>query len=184
MPKHVTHHAVKEIIMRSLLLSAVFALSVLSLSVAQLSAAPADSAPATVRVTLPADATLTIDGHTTRSTSADRLFVSPPLEPGRTFYYTFEARFVRAGKTISVQQKVAVRAGRETVVSLEVSEETGGPAGGWYGYSYSAAPAETRSYYEPPLPPAPRASEAPAREPRPVFWGTDPSDPFYHGSSW
>jgi uncharacterized protein (TIGR03000 family) len=161
--------------------------------------APAQGSPATVRVTLPDDARLTIDGQPTQSTSAQRLFVSPPLEAGKRYSYTFRASFVRAGKTITVEQVVYVRAGRETVVSLDVAAETSGTGSSsgssvsWYGSSD-----ETRIDYGAPEAPAfPRAGSYPVpfrsygeRGPRegqsyvpasrPIYWGTDPSDPFYH----
>jgi uncharacterized protein (TIGR03000 family) len=179
-PKHPNHLPVKEFIMRSFLSSVLFGLSVLGLSALRLSAAPPNSAPATVRVSLPADAALTIDGHATKSTSAVRHFVSPPLESDKTFYYTFQAKFVRAGKTISVQQKVPVRAGRETVVSLEVPQEAGTLVPGSNRYTYSEASSDTGAYYEAPVP----GSSAPV-PPQPFpFWGNNPSDPFYHGSEW
>jgi uncharacterized protein (TIGR03000 family) len=74
--------------------------------------------PATVVVTLPADAKLTIDGQVTRSTSARRVFVSPPLSPGKTYRYTLLAEVTRGGKAVSWEQTVKVRAGRESQVSM------------------------------------------------------------------
>jgi uncharacterized protein (TIGR03000 family) len=154
-------------------------------------------------VTLPADAKLTISGYVTHSTSAYRVFVSPPLAAGKSFYYTLKAEFVRAGKTISVEQKVFVRAGRETAVSLDVPAEAAG------GLAYSSGPGspETRSYYyEPESPPinsigtsyvpfpaggaygvpltAGRDTvpedKSPEIQRTPIFWGgDDPTSPFH-----
>ena len=73
---------------------------------------------ATVVVELPADATLTIDGEATTSTSATRVFQTPELEPGKTFHYTFQAQVERDGKVQSVTRHVEVRAGEQTRVSL------------------------------------------------------------------
>jgi uncharacterized protein (TIGR03000 family) len=179
--------------MRSILFVALLGVSVRGLRAEETAAAPGETGPATVRVTLPADAPLTVDGQATRSTSGRRLFVTPPLEAGKSFRYTFRASFPRAGKTIAVEQQVVVRAGRETLVVLDVPAEAAGAPfarGGLNGSGY-----ETRSYYQPPEPPAPpRAVSLPAspgsdrpgpREGRtdggfkPVRWGTDPSDPFY-----
>src|SRR5579884_2698081 len=42
-------------------------------------------APATLRVTLPADATLKLDDYQSRSTAATRTFVTPPLEQGKVY---------------------------------------------------------------------------------------------------
>jgi len=79
-------------------------------------------APATIVVSLPATATLTVDGTPTTSTSAQRTLVTPALEEG-TYVYTLRAQFegqtqtqdiqVRAGQTsqaqFSFQQGVASR---------------------------------------------------------------------------
>jgi uncharacterized protein (TIGR03000 family) len=73
-------------------------------------------------VTLPADAKLTIDGWPTVSTSESRIFDSPSLTPGKTFYYVLEATAVRGGKTETVTKKVAVRAGADTRVKIEIPE--------------------------------------------------------------
>jgi uncharacterized protein (TIGR03000 family) len=170
--------------MRSLSLSIVLALGILSLSTGRLPAAP-EAAPATVRVTLPADATLTIDGRATHSTSAERLFVSPPIEPGKSYHYTFRAEFVRGRKTITLEQNVVVRAGRETDVSLGLAgEATGVSAPGRYAYQYGASTPDTGAYYAAP----PSASRQVAPRGRPLrpfpFWGTSPSDPFYFDRNW
>ena len=79
---------------------------------------------ATVVVELPADATLTIDGEATTSTSATRVFRTPELEPGQTFHYTFKAQVKRDGKVQSVTRRVEVRAGQQTQVSMELPAAT------------------------------------------------------------
>jgi uncharacterized protein (TIGR03000 family) len=180
--------------MRSFLFFALLGVSTLGLRAGELSAAPAERSPATVRVTLPAGATLTIDGRATRSTSAERLFVTPPLEAGKRFSYTFSARFVRDGQTITVEREVVVRAGRETFVSLDVPAAAAGSSysAGAGAYSYGAG-AETSAYYEAPGSPAApwvRVYPAPGEDRsyssgfNPIYWGNRPSDPFYHGSEW
>lgn len=74
---------------------------------------------ATVVVTLPASAKLTINGWTSKNTSETRRFRSPPLEKGRDYYYTVRAEMVRDGQTITQTREVAVRAGQETRVPLD-----------------------------------------------------------------
>jgi uncharacterized protein (TIGR03000 family) len=76
-------------------------------------------APATIVVTLPAEAKLSIDDAATQATSATRVFASPALERGKDFYYTLKAEVVRDGKTVTASKRVAVHAGEETKVSLE-----------------------------------------------------------------
>jgi uncharacterized protein (TIGR03000 family) len=77
-------------------------------------------------VTLPADAKLTIDGRPTVSTSETRVFESPSLTPGKTFYYMLKATVDRGGKTETVTKKVAVRAGEDTQVHIELPEAAAG----------------------------------------------------------
>src|SRR5262249_12172954 len=46
--------------------------------------------PATIFVSLPSDARLMVDDQQTVSTSAERRFTTPPLEPGATYYCTIK----------------------------------------------------------------------------------------------
>jgi uncharacterized protein (TIGR03000 family) len=73
-------------------------------------------------VSLPEDAKLTIDGQPTNSTSESRVFETPSLTPGKTFYYVLKATVVRDGKTETVTKEVVVRAGEETRVKIDVPE--------------------------------------------------------------
>jgi uncharacterized protein (TIGR03000 family) len=186
--------------MRSFLFLALLGVSASSLRAEELALATAERRPATVRVTLPLDARLTIDGRATRSAGAQRLFVTPPLEAGQSYSYTLTASFPQAGKTVTVEQEVFVRAGRETLVSLDLS------AGAAGGDSPRGDPApsyrsgqETRAVFyaapePPPLPwaglsrapfpgggePGPRATRSDSSGFNLPHWGTDQSDPFYH----
>jgi uncharacterized protein (TIGR03000 family) len=94
-------------------------MSALGLPLAGPSAAHAGESPATLHVLLPADATLTVDGHPTRSLTSDRWFISPPLEEGRDFHYDLRAQFPHGGEVVTVERTVTVRAGEETTVRLE-----------------------------------------------------------------
>jgi uncharacterized protein (TIGR03000 family) len=86
---------------------------------------PADQvsgpAPATIVVDLPANAVLTFDGVPTRSTSARRVFRSPPLQPGETYAYVLTAQIQREGQPVRTSQRVNVRAGQTAQVSLRFS---------------------------------------------------------------
>jgi uncharacterized protein (TIGR03000 family) len=75
---------------------------------------------ATVVVDLPADAALTIDDEATVSTSAQRVFVTPALEAGKTYEYTLKAKVVRDGKAESATAQVTVRAGEVSRVELKI----------------------------------------------------------------
>ncbi len=76
-------------------------------------------APARIVVSLPADATLTIDDAATTSTSAQRTFVTPALNAGSEYQYTLKAEVTRNGERLTTTQKVTVRAGQESRVQLE-----------------------------------------------------------------
>ncbi|MBM4073039.1 MAG: TIGR03000 domain-containing protein [Planctomycetes bacterium] len=76
---------------------------------------------ATVVVTLPADAKLTINGWTSKNTTETRRFRSPPLEQGKDYYYTVRAEVVQNGQTVVQTREIAVRAGQETRVPLDFS---------------------------------------------------------------
>jgi uncharacterized protein (TIGR03000 family) len=77
-------------------------------------------APATLVVTLPEGAQLSINDVPTTSADAQRTFVSPPLERGKSYYYNLRAEVVRDGqKTVSTRQ-VIVRAGQESRVQFEM----------------------------------------------------------------
>ncbi len=84
------------------------------------SPAPTGPTPATFVVNLPADASLTVDDNPTRSTSARRIFTSPPLEPGRTYAYQLKATITRDGQTFTASQRVTVQPGRETEVTIAI----------------------------------------------------------------
>jgi len=76
-------------------------------------------APATLTVSLPADAKLTVDGAATKSTSSQRTFTTPELAPGKTFSYTLKAEYMKDGQMVSTEKVVYVQAGKETKVSFE-----------------------------------------------------------------
>jgi uncharacterized protein (TIGR03000 family) len=76
------------------------------------------SAPATIILSVPADAKLTIDGVATSSTSATRSFVTPELTGAKEYVYTFNAEITRDGQTLTATEKVTVRAGQESRVSI------------------------------------------------------------------
>ncbi|HEY7157616.1 MAG TPA: TIGR03000 domain-containing protein [Gemmataceae bacterium] len=82
--------------------------------------AQADVNAATLVVTLPEDARLTIEGEETTSTSAQRVFVSPTLQAGKQYEYTLEAKVLRDGKVQTATRKVTVRPGEVSTVELKL----------------------------------------------------------------
>ncbi len=79
----------------------------------------AAEAPAMLIVSLPANATLSVDGHATRSTSDVRAFATPSLATSQDFTYTLTAQIDVNGKTTSVEKQVVVRGGETTRVTLK-----------------------------------------------------------------
>jgi uncharacterized protein (TIGR03000 family) len=80
-------------------------------------------APATLVITLPEDATLMVGDSPTSSNTGQRVLVSPPLEPGREYYYTLKAETNRNGTPQTQTKTVPVRAGEETRVTFDMTNE-------------------------------------------------------------
>jgi uncharacterized protein (TIGR03000 family) len=74
--------------------------------------------PARVRVKLPADAELFVDGVRVPLTSEVRSFQTPKLEAGRSYFYMLKADVVRNGRTVSSSKRVTVEPGKETNVEF------------------------------------------------------------------
>jgi uncharacterized protein (TIGR03000 family) len=186
--------------MRSFLFAGILGAGVMCFGGDRLLAAAPAGQPAQIHVTLPADATLTIDGKPTKSTSAERWFVTPPLARGKTFHYDFKAQFMRDGKNITVEQQVPVSAGRESNVILNVGRQSAslaspyryeagrafyfGPETDEAAYPSSAFPTPgVRGYYVPYGGLIAGYSLGGERVPvggfNPIHWGRDPSDNFY-----
>jgi uncharacterized protein (TIGR03000 family) len=82
------------------------------------------SARATIVVTVPADARLTVDGNPTSSTSERRTFLTPALETGADYIYTIRAEVVRDGRSVIETQRVTVRGGETTNVPFTFATQT------------------------------------------------------------
>lgn len=75
---------------------------------------------ATILVHLPESATLKVNGQSTASTSATRRFYTPPLEPGKTYTYNFEARVDRNGEVVKEDRSIEVSAGDRREITISV----------------------------------------------------------------
>jgi uncharacterized protein (TIGR03000 family) len=80
-------------------------------------------APATIIVSLPAEAKLTVDGNPTTSTSARRTLITPALETANSYVYTLRAELVRDGQTLSETQQITVRGGQTTEVPFNFTSQ-------------------------------------------------------------
>lgn len=75
--------------------------------------------PATVTVTLPADAKLLFNDSPAAGTGTVRTFYTTLLVPGRDYEYTLTAQVVRDGQAKVVTERVLVRGGQNTKVTLD-----------------------------------------------------------------
>jgi uncharacterized protein (TIGR03000 family) len=74
---------------------------------------------ATIRVVVPtADAVVTFDGAPTQQRGTERVFQTPPLEPGQEFTYTVTATWVENGQKMSREDRVTVRPRSGTTVNF------------------------------------------------------------------
>jgi len=74
--------------------------------------------PAKVQVSLPPDATLLFNGVSAKGTGAVRTFSTPTLQPGQDYGYDLTAEVMRNGRMERHTERVVVRAGETTQVTL------------------------------------------------------------------
>jgi uncharacterized protein (TIGR03000 family) len=89
---------------------------------------PPRQASAQITVTVPASAEVFFDGTPTTQTGALRVYSTPPLSTGQTYYYTVRARWQEAGKTVEQTRKVVLSSNAR--VRLDFLEPTGAQPGG------------------------------------------------------
>jgi uncharacterized protein (TIGR03000 family) len=103
---------------------------------------PPDRAMFVVRVS--ADAVVMVNGQPTRQKGAERTFTTPPLQPGGTYTYEFEARWSNGGKDRSSKRVVQFQPGQARVVDLALADA--GPAGDPKKPDSKPATVKTRSF--------------------------------------
>lgn len=62
-------------------------------------------------VRVPANAKVFIDDNLMQSTSTERVFTSPPIEPGQSYYYTIRVVVQRDGREVEDVRRVTVKPG-------------------------------------------------------------------------
>jgi uncharacterized protein (TIGR03000 family) len=82
-----------------------------------------EQARAKVRIEVPADATLYVDGTLMKTGSAVRMFQTPALNPNMTYYYEVKAEINRGGQTFSDTQQLIVRPGETATASFAGLEQ-------------------------------------------------------------
>jgi uncharacterized protein (TIGR03000 family) len=89
-------------------------------STGQAASPPPAGGQATIDVRVPAaDAEVSFEGNNTRQTGPRRLFQSPMVEAGQTFFYKIRAKWKRPDGTVVDQERtVGVRANETTVVDF------------------------------------------------------------------
>ncbi|MER3416596.1 MAG: hypothetical protein C4297_10340 [Gemmataceae bacterium] len=79
----------------------------------------APSTEARIRVLLPVeDALVFFEGVQTQQQGKERLFVSPPLEPGRKFTYSIKAQWKEGDKPVEREKQIEVEAGMVVIVDF------------------------------------------------------------------
>jgi len=72
-----------------------------------------------VKVILPDPmARLTVQGQPSQQTGNERSFYSTPLEPGKTYAYTFQATWMQNGQEVTREKRVDIVAGQNTIVNF------------------------------------------------------------------
>jgi uncharacterized protein (TIGR03000 family) len=70
-------------------------------------------------VTVPEEAKLYIDGQLMKTGSGRRVFSTPTLRPGQTYFYDVKAEVVRDGQSVSREQRVYLRVGDVVTASFD-----------------------------------------------------------------
>jgi uncharacterized protein (TIGR03000 family) len=71
-----------------------------------------------IKVYLPADAVLHVDGAQTQATGEIRNFISPPLTRGKKYVYTLRATWKEGGKEVSSERTAHLEAGLDVIVDF------------------------------------------------------------------
>jgi uncharacterized protein (TIGR03000 family) len=79
----------------------------------------AQETPAFVKVLVPiADAKLEVDGAATKKTGISREFITPGLETGKKYQYTFRLTYTQNGKEENKEKQLVIEAGKEYTVDF------------------------------------------------------------------
>jgi uncharacterized protein (TIGR03000 family) len=70
-------------------------------------------------VDLPSDATLYIDDHKMTTNTSHKVFNTPALETGETYYYMVRAEVMKDGAPVSATKRVIVKPGEEIVANFK-----------------------------------------------------------------
>jgi uncharacterized protein (TIGR03000 family) len=81
-------------------------------------------APVLLRVTVPdAGARVWIDDHPTQQGGLERLYISPPLPPGRSYSYEVRAAWMQDGRPITQKKHITFRPGETVAVHFTPDQD-------------------------------------------------------------
>jgi uncharacterized protein (TIGR03000 family) len=96
-----------------------------------------------LNVRVPSNAQVWFDGENTQQRGDLRRFVSPPLDPGKTFTYEIKASWTENGRQVERTRKVHVRAGQRLNVDFMANDggsDNTGPSTGSSDDTYNRNP--------------------------------------------
>jgi len=73
---------------------------------------------AKVRVVVPEDARLFVDGQLMKTGSTERIFQTPELDPNQTYFYDLRVEITRNERVIADEQRIVIRPGQEVTASF------------------------------------------------------------------
>ncbi len=77
-----------------------------------------DKMPATIKLIVPADAVVEVDGAKRKQTGIERTYLTPDLDAGKKYEYRFKITYMVDGKPVVVGKTVSVEAGKEAIIDL------------------------------------------------------------------
>jgi|GEM_PF-392635 len=77
-----------------------------------------DKMPATIKLIVPADAVVEVDGAKRKQTGIERTYLTPDLDAGKKYEYRFKITYMVDGKPVVVEKTVSVEAGKEAIIDL------------------------------------------------------------------
>jgi uncharacterized protein (TIGR03000 family) len=81
-------------------------------------ASPTAISTATIEVLVPDNANVWINGSPTTLSGEDRIFTTPPLNPGRAYDFQVMAQWTRDGRTVQETQTIPVSPGQKSLADF------------------------------------------------------------------
>jgi uncharacterized protein (TIGR03000 family) len=78
-----------------------------------------DANAATIRMQVPSNASVSIEGQATSQRGMDRTFISPTLAPGREYVYHVRVQWEENGKAVERNRDITVHAGDRISLTID-----------------------------------------------------------------